>query len=160
MPIRDLWVSPGHPLLVDGVLIQAQRLVNGASIAQIPFDRVQYWHVELDSHDIVLAEGLPAERYLDTGNRTAFTNGGAFLEAYPDFEPKYWAQTCKIFGLLAVSAHNLSGSGLIPTRPRSSRSASLQVLMVGSSRTALWLCQRHAIVSKSKSVLSRRKTSR
>jgi hypothetical protein len=94
MPIRDLWVSPGHSLLVDGVLIQAQRLVNGASIAQMPIDRVQYWHVELDSHDIVLAEGLPAESYLDTGNRTAFTNGGAFSEAYPDFEPKYWAQTC------------------------------------------------------------------
>jgi len=37
---------------------------------------------------------LPAETYLDTGNRTAFINGGAYLEAYPDFEPKHWSETC------------------------------------------------------------------
>jgi hypothetical protein len=36
-----------------------------------------YVHVELDRHDILLAEGLPAESYLDTGNRAAFgTQGG------------------------------------------------------------------------------------
>jgi hypothetical protein len=39
-------------------------------------------------------EGLPAESYLDTGNRTAFVNGGAFIEAHPNFEAKHWADTC------------------------------------------------------------------
>ncbi len=69
-------------------------LVNGRSVVQIDRRRVEYWHVELDAHDILLAEGLPAESYLDCGNRTAFANGGAFIEAHPDFAPKYCAETC------------------------------------------------------------------
>jgi serralysin len=94
LPVSDLWVSPGHSLLVDGVLIQASNLVNGATIVQVPRERVEYWHVELDSHDILMSEGLATESYLDTGNRTGFVNGGDFLEAHPDFGPKHWAQTC------------------------------------------------------------------
>jgi hypothetical protein len=69
-------------------------LVNGVSITQIEQAEVEYWHIELDTHDVILAEGLPAESYLDTGNRTAFANGGAFVEAHPDFAPKHWAETC------------------------------------------------------------------
>ncbi len=38
---------------------------------------------------------MAAESYLDTGNRTGFfNNGGAYLEAHPDFKPKHWAETC------------------------------------------------------------------
>jgi hypothetical protein len=55
---------------------------------------VEYWHVELDNHDILLAEGLAAESYLDNGNRTSFVNGGAFIEAHPDFAPKHQGDTC------------------------------------------------------------------
>jgi hypothetical protein len=94
LPVRDLWVSPFHSILVEGVLIQVERLVNGATIVQLPRERVEYWHVELDSHDILLAEGLPAESYLDVGNRAAFVNGGDYLEAYPDFAPKDGSETC------------------------------------------------------------------
>lgn len=93
-PMRDLWVSPGHSLYLEGVLIQAENLVNDATIVQMPEAEVQYWHVELDAHDLVLAEGAAAESYLDTGNRTAFVNGGAYVEAYPDFKPKHWSETC------------------------------------------------------------------
>ncbi|MBV9860669.1 MAG: Hint domain-containing protein [Alphaproteobacteria bacterium] len=93
-PYRDLWLSPGHSVFVDGVLIQIEKLVNGATIAQVPQDEVTYWHVELATHDILLAEGLAAESYLDTGNRTAFTNGGAFLDLHPDFAPRHWTQSC------------------------------------------------------------------
>jgi hypothetical protein len=74
--------------------MQIERLVNGATITQDPQDEVTYWHVELAQHEILLAEGLPAESYLDTGNRGAFANGGAFLELHPDFAPKHWAETC------------------------------------------------------------------
>ncbi|MBV9859867.1 MAG: Hint domain-containing protein [Alphaproteobacteria bacterium] len=94
LPRRDLWLSPGHNVFSAGVLIDIQRLVNGRTIYQQPRATVQYWHVELDRHDILLAEGLPAESYLDTGNRTAFENGGAFIELHPDFKPKHWQDTC------------------------------------------------------------------
>ncbi len=94
VPARDLYVSPGHSVYVDGLLMQAEKLVNGATVLQVPVPRVEYWHVELERHDIMFAEGLPAESYLDTGNRGAFINGGTFIEAHPDFRPKHWAETC------------------------------------------------------------------
>jgi hypothetical protein len=45
---------------------------------------VAYFHVELDAHAILLAEGLPAESYIDTGNRSFFANIGAPLVLHPD----------------------------------------------------------------------------
>jgi hypothetical protein len=93
-PSRDLWVSPGHSIFISGVLIPAVMLVNGATIVQVPTERIEYWHVELDRHEVLLAEGLAAESYLDTGNRTDFANGGDFVQAHPDFKPKHWAETC------------------------------------------------------------------
>ncbi len=94
LPRRDLWLSPGHNIASEGVIMPISSLINGRSVTQIKQDRVEYWHVELDAHDILLAEGLPAESYLDCGNRVAFANGGAFIEAHPDFAPKYWSETC------------------------------------------------------------------
>jgi hypothetical protein len=93
-PLCDLWLSPGHNIASYGALMPISALINGVSVAQIEQDFVEYWHVELDAHDILLAEGLPAESYLDCGNRTGFVNGGAFIEAHPDFRPKHWAATC------------------------------------------------------------------
>jgi hypothetical protein len=86
-PHRDLVVSPDHGLLVDGQLIPAKLLINGTTITQ---DRsvksVTYYHIELDRHAILLAEGLPAESYLDTGNRAFFANAGLALVLHPEFE--------------------------------------------------------------------------
>ena len=70
MPHRDLVVSPDHAIFVDGKLICARQLVNGTTIRQErDWIAVDYYHVELDQHAILLAEGLPAESYIDTGNR-------------------------------------------------------------------------------------------
>nr|WP_246781410.1 Hint domain-containing protein [Rhodoblastus sphagnicola] len=93
-PRRDLWVSPGHNIAVEGVLVPAILLANGATVAQVETESISYYHVEIDAHDIVLAEGLPAESYLDCGNRDAFANGGGALELHPDFGPKDWRDTC------------------------------------------------------------------
>ena len=94
LPRRDLWLSPGHSVLFEGVLIPISKLLNGVSVAQVERESVEYWHIELDEHDVLLADGLPAESYLDCGNRSGFANGGAFIDAHPDFRPKQWQETC------------------------------------------------------------------
>jgi hypothetical protein len=58
--------------LVRGALIPVRYLVNGATIVQERVAQITYWHLELDAHDVVLAEGMPCESFLDTGNRGAF----------------------------------------------------------------------------------------
>ncbi len=84
-PQRDLWVSPDHALHIDGMLIAARLLVNGVSIATDEAVRQpRYLHVELARHAILLAEGLPAESYLDTGNRGVFANASGPLVLHPD----------------------------------------------------------------------------
>ncbi|MGE0418313.1 MAG: Hint domain-containing protein [Acetobacteraceae bacterium] len=97
VPTRDLWLSPDHAAFIDGHLIPIRHLINGASIAQVPVQHVTYFHVELDRHDILLAECLPAESYLDTGNRGSFANAHAPMALHPTFDrtgpaesPKSW----------------------------------------------------------------------
>jgi len=75
MPHRDLVLSPDHAVYVDGVLVPVRRLLNGTTIVHAPVDSVVYWHVETDRHDVLVAEGLPCESYLDTGNRAGFAVG-------------------------------------------------------------------------------------
>jgi hypothetical protein len=91
LPHRDLFLSPDHAVFVEDVLIPVQYLVNGATVRQMPsFGVITYFHIELDLHDVLLAEGLPVESYLDTGNRSAFADGGASLRLHPDFAALTW----------------------------------------------------------------------
>ena len=85
MPHRDLMVSPDHAVFVEGMLICARQLVNGTTIRQeLDWTAVDYYHVELDDHAILLAEGLPAESYIDTGNSGFFANSGQPMVLHPD----------------------------------------------------------------------------
>jgi len=96
MPAQDVRLSPDHAVFSDGHLIPVRALINGASIVQESIDRVTYYHVELEDadgqavHDVLLAQGLPVESYLDTGNRSAFANGGGAVMAHPDFALQVW----------------------------------------------------------------------
>lgn len=90
IPQRDLLLSPDHAVFIDGVLIPVRYLINGATIVQEPVDEVMYYHVELDRHAVILAEGLSCESYLDTGNRSAFANGGPTVQMHPDFALREW----------------------------------------------------------------------
>jgi len=97
-PHRDLLVSPGHAICVpfmhdDGILIPAYALVNEGTVAQERVDTVTYWHVELETHDILLANGLTAESYIDVGNRSFFE--GADSHVSPDHAAKTLADYCR-----------------------------------------------------------------
>jgi hypothetical protein len=89
IPHTDLLLSPDHAIFVEGKLICVRQLVNGTTIRREPgWTAVDYYHVELDQHAILLAEGLPAESYLDTGNRGFFGNSGAPLVLHPELTNK------------------------------------------------------------------------
>ena len=89
VPLRDLYLSPDHAVFVNRVLVPVKLLINGASIAQIKVHRVVYHHVELRRHDVIFAEGLPTESYLDAGDRNTFSRGPV-TALYPDFVARRW----------------------------------------------------------------------
>lgn len=134
-PTRDLTVSPGHSICVDvagEVLVPAIALVDNASIVQVAVEEVTYWHVELETHDILLAENLPAESYLEMGNRAFFAEAEVVsLGAGPDVPARTHADFCRPYrsdGALvdAVRARLLARSQAVGTpfgdAPRKSRS--------------------------------------
>jgi hypothetical protein len=67
IPHRDLFVSRGHCLFIDGVLISAADLVNGSSItltSDVDYDEIEYLHIKLAAHDVIFAEGAASETML------------------------------------------------------------------------------------------------
>jgi hypothetical protein len=82
LPARDLFLSPDHAIFAEDVLIPIKHLIDGAAVRQAASACVTYVHVELAQHQIVLAEGLPVESYLDAGDRPAFS-GGAVVALHP-----------------------------------------------------------------------------
>lgn len=76
-PHRDLYLSPGHSLFVDGSLIPVEHLVNDRSVVRAEMDDrevIEYFHVELETHEVIFAEGAPAETLLITDGREGFAN--------------------------------------------------------------------------------------
>ena len=84
-PARDLWLSPDHAVFIENVLIPIRHLVNGVTVQQVEVDAITYYHIETERHELVLAEGLATETYLETGNRAAFANGDRVAQIHPDF---------------------------------------------------------------------------
>lgn len=67
IPSADLFVTRGHALLIDGVLIPAEHLINDSTISLYPADEhdaLEFYHVKLESHDVIYAEGAPCESLL------------------------------------------------------------------------------------------------
>ncbi|MBU6448090.1 MAG: Hint domain-containing protein, partial [Rhodospirillales bacterium] len=84
LPSRDLLISPDHAVLIGDTLVNAGALVNGVTILhETVSESFVYYHVEVDEHDLILAEGVSAETFIDNIDRMAFDN---------------WAEHAKMFG--------------------------------------------------------------
>lgn len=86
LPERDLRVTADHAMLVDGMLINADALVNGSTIAYEPLSQLaasyEVFHIETGAHDLLLAEGAATESYVDYVARRSFDNHAAYVERY------------------------------------------------------------------------------
>ena len=84
LPDAPLTVTADHALLFDDMLINAGTLVNGTTIRLLPLSempaRFNYWHVELEEHECVVANGVPAESFIDYVGRSGFDNYDDYLD--------------------------------------------------------------------------------
>lgn len=84
LPRRPLTVSPGHGMCLCDVLVPAWRLVNQVNVTQpARVERVNYVHIELERHGLLLTEGVWSESYLNETPRSWFQNAAEFAALYP-----------------------------------------------------------------------------
>jgi hypothetical protein len=84
VPHHDLRVTKAHALYLDDVLIPVEFLVNHRSILwDDAAQEVSLYHIELATHDVLLANGAPAESYRDDGNRWLFQNANTGWDLPP-----------------------------------------------------------------------------
>jgi hypothetical protein len=79
-PKRDLCLSPDHAVFFNDVLIPVKYLINGSSVAQMEVDGVTYYHIQLDLHDVLLAEGSPCESRLPPSHNNDASSSAEALE--------------------------------------------------------------------------------
>jgi hypothetical protein len=89
-PHSELFLSPDHAIYFNDVLIPIKHLINGTTIAQVCVDSITYHHIELSEHNVLLAEGLPAESFLDMRDGTKYANRPGPTRLYPDYSARVW----------------------------------------------------------------------
>jgi Hint domain len=85
-PRGDLYLSPLHCIFFNDALIPVKYLINGSSVAQgAPSDMstIEYYHIELDTHEVIHAEGALVESFFDgNSEREHFSNFGEYQRLY------------------------------------------------------------------------------
>jgi hypothetical protein len=86
LPQRDLYISPGHSMLIGDTLVLASALINGITIRQEKAaTQIDYFQIEFCTHDCIQAEGAWSETFADApGLRAQFHNQPEFWALYPD----------------------------------------------------------------------------
>ena len=85
-PHADLYLSPRHCLYIGGFLMEVRDLVNGTSIAPAAprdVETIEYFHIVLNTQEVIWAEGAPAETFGGEG-LDLFTNFVEYKRLYPD----------------------------------------------------------------------------
>ncbi len=89
LPERDLRLSKDHAVEIDGVLYDTGTLVNDVTIYQehgvLP-ESFTYYHIETEAHELLLAEGVAAESFIDHRSRDAFDNSDKLRGPIPEMD--------------------------------------------------------------------------
>jgi hypothetical protein len=111
LPLRDLLLTGEHALLIDGLLVNAAALVDGDGIDWVPlreFDgSYTVYNVETEDHDVLLAEGVPAETFIDYVPRAALDNYQEYLDLHGEDRT-----------IQEMSLPRISAARLVPTAIR------------------------------------------
>ena len=91
VPQADLFVTQSHALFFDGVLVPAGCMINGTTITLYDareYDELEFYHIKLESHDVIYAEGAPCETLLQVDECAA--NFAEYFRIYgvPTSEPR------------------------------------------------------------------------
>ena len=108
--------APDHAFYVNGVLVPVKLPINGTSIAQVRRPAVTYYHVELQRHAVILAEGSPVESYLDSGDRANFNKDVEPVRLFPDFAARLAADTALVWETRGAAKLVMTGEALTAAR--------------------------------------------
>jgi hypothetical protein len=120
-PHCDLYLSPLHCIFFNQALIPVMYLINEATIAQgTPSDMsaIEYYHIELDTHEVIYAEGALVESFIDEdSSRENFSNFVQYERLYgpegqskmPPFAPvlRYRGRRQELKGLVRSLISNV-----------------------------------------------------
>ncbi|MBV8736782.1 MAG: Hint domain-containing protein [Alphaproteobacteria bacterium] len=83
VPYADLYLTKPHSLFIDGVLVPVCNLINGTTITLYDasaLDELEYFHIKLERHDVIYAEGAPCDTLLNVDDNAV--NFAEYLRQY------------------------------------------------------------------------------